>query len=107
MQTRSIYLALAARFCQGKRILSKEQFAALGGAGNQSGDCSDGVLMSSRGGNRYDRTFREALIDPHEAVRREGMPVRLVDEECADGNHEQHDRSSVAVHRSIVAKANR
>lgn len=59
-----IYLALAARFCQGKRILSKEQFAALGGAGNQSGDCSDGVLMSSRGGNRYDRTFREALIRP-------------------------------------------
>lgn len=59
-----IYLALAARFMQGKAILSPEEVAKLGVAKDQVADCSDGVLMSSRGGNRYDRTFKESVIRP-------------------------------------------
>lgn len=41
------------------------------------GECSDGVLMTSRGGNHYDRTFREAFfrpgLDPNNWVSRSIM----------------------------------
>ena len=59
-----IYLAIAARFMPGRRVISPEEAAALGLEQDYSGDCSDNVLMTSRGGNHYDRTFLEALIKP-------------------------------------------
>lgn len=59
-----IYIALAARFMPGRRVMSKEQFERLGGEASYSGDCSDTVLMTSRGGNRYTREFMESFVRP-------------------------------------------
>ncbi len=59
-----LYVALAARFMPGRRIVSDEEAAAFGVEATYSGDCSDGVLMTSRGGARYDRTFMEGFIRP-------------------------------------------
>ncbi len=59
-----IYIATPARFMPGRRVLTSEEFKNLGGESAYSGDCSDTVLMSSRGGNRYMRTFMEAFVRP-------------------------------------------
>lgn len=59
-----IYVAFAARFMPGRRVVSTAQAEAIGGEAKYSGDCSDTVFMSSRGGNRYDRTFMEGFIRP-------------------------------------------
>jgi hypothetical protein len=58
-----IYVAIAARM-PGRRVITAEQAAKIGGEATYSGDCSDTVLMTSRGGNRYDRTFMEAFVRP-------------------------------------------
>jgi len=59
-----IYVALAARFMPGRRIVSEEQAAALGVEAGYFNDCSDNVLMTSRGGAKYDRTFMEGFVRP-------------------------------------------
>lgn len=59
-----IYLATAARFMPGRRVVSEEEAIGLGLSKGYAGDCSDAVLMSSRGGNHYDRTFMEGFIRP-------------------------------------------
>lgn len=59
-----IYVAVAARFMPGRRVISTEEMESLGGIGQYSGDCSDAVLLTSRGGSAYDRTFMEAFIRP-------------------------------------------
>jgi hypothetical protein len=63
-----IYVALAARFMPGRKILSDEEGLAYK-VGSHRGvgywqDCSEAVLLTSRGGNRYDRTFMEAFVRP-------------------------------------------
>ena len=65
-----IYLSFPMRFCIGRKPLSDAVFEQV--AANvypqymttAREDCSDGVFMTSRGGNRYDRTFREAFFRP-------------------------------------------
>jgi hypothetical protein len=59
-----IYVATAARFMPGRRVISKEAMAAMGGDAGYSGDCSDAVLLTSRGGLAYDRTFMEGFARP-------------------------------------------
>ncbi len=59
-----LYLAIAARFMPGRRVVSVEEAAAMGVEGTYSGDCSDVVLMTSRGGNAYDRSFMGAFVKP-------------------------------------------
>lgn len=59
-----IYISLAARFWPGKRVISDEQAHEIDVSEDYYNDCSDGVLMTSRGGNRYDRTFLESFIRP-------------------------------------------
>ncbi len=59
-----LYIALPARFMPGRRVLTKEQFEALGGDAGYSGDCSDTCFMTSRGGSVYDRTFMEGFVRP-------------------------------------------
>jgi len=62
-----IYIATAARFMNGRRVLTEQQekkldIEPLGGGATS---VSDGVLMSCRaGGTEYDRTFRSALVRP-------------------------------------------
>lgn len=59
-----IYLSIAARFMPGRRVASEAEAAAFGVESGYSGDCSDSVLMTSRGGNRYDRTFMDGFLKP-------------------------------------------
>lgn len=59
-----IYISLAARFMPERRVVSEEDARRLGIEGNYFKDCSDNVLMTSRGGNIYDRTFMEGFIKP-------------------------------------------
>ncbi len=59
-----VYVALAARFMPGRTVVSDAEAAALGIQGGYGKDCSDGVLMTSRGGALYDRTFMEGFIRP-------------------------------------------
>ena len=59
-----IYLGIAARFMPGRRILTPSQAKAIQVNPKYAGDCSDAVLLSTRGGSTYSRTFMEALIRP-------------------------------------------
>lgn len=59
-----LYTAICARFMPGRRVVTPAQAETLGDFSGYSGDCSDAVLMTSRGGNRYDRTFMEAFVRP-------------------------------------------
>ena len=61
-----IYVALPGRFWPERKALGDEDTVALDvweGSGGAN-DCSDAVLMTTRGGNRYDRTFMESFIRP-------------------------------------------
>ncbi len=64
-----IYIALAARFMEGRRAINDSQAAQCGvkriGQHRYDMDCSDGVLLTSRAGSTvYDRTFMETFIRP-------------------------------------------
>lgn len=59
-----IYISTAARFMQGRRVVPPDQAATLGVTPADLADCSETVLMTSRGGNRYDRTFMEGFVRP-------------------------------------------
>ena len=61
-----IYVALPGRFWPERRALREEDAAPLDvweGSGGAN-DCSDAVFMTTRGGNRYDRTFMESFVRP-------------------------------------------
>ncbi len=58
------YVSVAARFLPGRKVISGEEAKAIGVHPSYYGDCSDGVLMTTRGGDRYDRTFMEGFIRP-------------------------------------------
>lgn len=59
-----IYIAICARFMPGRQVLSDAEAKAINVDPGYFKDCSDAVLMSSRGGTRYDRTFLEAFLRP-------------------------------------------
>jgi hypothetical protein len=59
-----IYVAVAARFLPGRQVLNEKQARQFKVNPNYFKDCSDAVLMTSRGDNVYDRTFMEAFIRP-------------------------------------------
>jgi hypothetical protein len=59
-----LYIATAARFMPGRRVITDEQAKQIGVDPKYFGDISDSVLMTSRGGTHYDRTFLSALIKP-------------------------------------------
>jgi len=59
-----IYVAIAARFMPGRQVLTEEQALQLNVDPGYFKDCSDAVFMTSRGGNRYDRTFMDGFIRP-------------------------------------------
>ena len=59
-----IYIAVAARFMPNRQVLNDEQALELNVNPKYFKDCSDAVLMTSRGGNKYDRTFMEGFIRP-------------------------------------------
>ncbi len=59
-----VYVAIAARFMPGRAVLDAESAERLGVDPGYFQDCSDAVLLTSRGGLTYDRTFREAFLRP-------------------------------------------
>ncbi len=59
-----LYVAISARFFPGKRVLNDEQAKAIKVDPGYFNDCSDAILMTSRGGNHYDRTFMEGFLKP-------------------------------------------
>ena len=60
----NMYVGICARFMPGRQVLTAEQAKAIRVNPNYFKDCSDAVLISSRGGNRYTRTFLEAFLRP-------------------------------------------
>jgi hypothetical protein len=79
-----LYLGLAVRFNQGRHALTDEQVRALDLENPRNyaelrNDDSDVVLLSSRGGNHYDRTFLESYLrpglDPRNWVARANYPA--------------------------------
>lgn len=59
-----IYVSTAARFMPGRQVLTDEQAKGLKVNPSYFKDTSDVVLMTTRGGNVYDRTFLESFIRP-------------------------------------------
>ncbi len=59
-----IYVATAARFFEGRQVLSAEQARAIHVNPEYFKDTSDSVFMTSRGGWTYDRTFLEGHLKP-------------------------------------------
>lgn len=63
-----IYIGLAKRFLPEKAAMSVEQTQALINNPERGYDSSDAILMTTRGGGSYDRTFMEAFIRPGDTV---------------------------------------
>ncbi|SEJ58506.1 hypothetical protein SAMN05216327_11379 [Dyadobacter sp. SG02] len=59
-----IYLAIGARFMPNRQVVSDEDAKRLNVNPKYYNDCSDAILMSSRGGSVYDRTFMDSFIRP-------------------------------------------
>lgn len=59
-----LYVGIAARFFPGRQVLTAEQAQAIHVDPGYLKDCSDGVLITTRGGNQYDRTFMEGFLVP-------------------------------------------
>ncbi|WP_236973686.1 hypothetical protein [Membranihabitans maritimus] len=59
-----IYVAIGARFMPNRQVLTDQQAEELNVNPKYFKDCSDAIIMTSRGGNQYDRTFMESYIKP-------------------------------------------
>ena len=59
-----ISVAIAARFFEGRQVLTEEQARELKVSADYFKDTSDAILMTTRGGDVYDRTFLEGYIKP-------------------------------------------
>jgi len=74
-----IYLATAARFMPGRQVLSQQEAESIGVDPRYFKDASDAVLMTTRDGRAYDRTFTSAMIRPgigaHNWVSRTNYPA--------------------------------
>ena len=55
-----IYISTAARFMQGRKVVTTQQAEAIHVNPKYFGDTSDAILMSSHGGNIFQRTFMSA-----------------------------------------------
>jgi hypothetical protein len=59
-----LYVSIAARYMHSRRVLTVEQAWAINVDQGYSADCSDGVFMTTRGDNRYDRSLMEGFLCP-------------------------------------------
>lgn len=59
-----IYVAIGARFMPNRKVVSDEQAVKLNVNPQYYNDCSDAVMLTTRGGSSYDRTFMESYIRP-------------------------------------------
>ena len=63
-RAKHIYVSTAARFMPGRQVLTEAEASAIKVHPDYFKDTADVVLMTSRGGNRYDRACMSALIKP-------------------------------------------
>lgn len=59
-----IYVAIAARFLPGRQVLTEQEADAVGVDPGYFKDISEAILMTTRGGTVYDRTFMEGYVRP-------------------------------------------
>ena len=59
-----LYVAIAARFLPGRQVLTTAEAAQVGVNPDYFNDISDSVLMTTRGGTVYDRTFMDGFGRP-------------------------------------------
>ena len=59
-----IYVSIAARFMLGRQVVSDGEAKEIGVHPQYYKDCADGVLLTTRGGLNYDRTFMEGFLRP-------------------------------------------
>ena len=59
-----IYIALPARFMAGRQVVSSEEAKSIDVHPDYIYDCSETVFMTSRGGQTFDRMFREGFVRP-------------------------------------------
>ncbi|MCG6156974.1 hypothetical protein [Rubinisphaera margarita] len=59
-----LYVSVAARFMPGRQVLTEEQAGEIGVSPAYFKDTSDAILMTTRGGGFYDRTFLSGFIRP-------------------------------------------
>ena len=59
-----LYVSLAARFLPGRQVLTEAEARLIHVDPGYFKDCSDAVLLTSRGGTHYQRTFLEAFLRP-------------------------------------------
>lgn len=59
-----LYVAIAARFLPGRQVLNDAEAKEVGVSPEYFNDISDSVLMTTRGGTVYDRTFMEGFARP-------------------------------------------
>jgi len=59
-----IYVSIAARFMPGRQVVSDGEAKAIGVHPQYYKDCADGVMLTTRGGLNYDRTFMEGFLRP-------------------------------------------
>lgn len=65
-----IYIGTAARFMEGRQVLTPQEAQKIGLRNPDFiHDCSDAVLLTSRGGNRFERTFPEGFVRPEIGLR--------------------------------------
>lgn len=105
-----LYVGLAARFMARKRVLTEEEAEPLGAEPRYINDCSDPVLITSRGGRYYDRTFMEALIrpgpDPKHWTSRTNYPtlnlVQTGPAEMSMFTHESYGQPAACIRRHTL-----
>jgi hypothetical protein len=99
-----IYVGTAARFFPGRRVLTEVQAQSIGVNPAYYHDCSDAVLITSRGGNDFQRTFLEGFIrpgvGPRNWVSRTNYPVRHLVQTGPDemSLYVQHDYGQPTAH---------
>ncbi len=59
-----LYISTAARFVPGRQVVTEEEARAINVNPKYFKDTSDAVLVTSRGGNVYDRTFLTSFVRP-------------------------------------------
>jgi hypothetical protein len=59
-----LYVGIAARFMPGRQVLSPEQARAINVNPGYFRDCSDAVLITTRGSDLYERRFMEGFLIP-------------------------------------------
>ena len=77
-----IYVAIAARFMPNRQVVDEKSAQQLGVNPKYYKDCSDAILMTSRGGSQYDRTLYGKLYSARDRFEKLGFAHQLPGIKC-------------------------